>query len=573
MKSFDELGIDVSGINHQGKTLCPRCSSSRKKSNETCLSVNTDSGQFHCHNCGYAGGTQASIKEHYVAKTYIKPAYDFSENELSEEVYNYLHDERKLSLATLESNFIGTSPKGDITFPYIKDGVVNVKYRALDKSKFALIRGAETPLYGIQNLFEDGRLATKKIFITEGEIDALSLYECGFRHALSVPNGAGVEEEGHEQTTPKLEYLNDPDMVSVLQEIEQVVLVTDNDYKGKRLRDELTKRIGIEKCFTVDYPAGCKDINDVLVKLGFDAVVECVLGARPMLEGLVTVDSVNTDLVSYYSEGLEAGMECGIEEFDNLYTLKEGLITLVTGIPEVKKSTLMDNILVGYAQEHGLHTAMFSPETKPVSFHIGRLASIYTGKSLDRNDADRMTYGEFQEAAKWVGEHFTFLQPPNATLAEIIQLAKLSILRYGTKIIVIDPYSRIRVHTEREDKFIRDMLTDLSEFAGRYGVHIFIVAHPTKTETFGRGSSATTIKNYPIITPYMIKGAAEWFNSSDFILSLWRDLTVEDSPLKVYCLKSKYFHIAVSNKYCELDYDKRNWRLNSHGRLTNGASA
>jgi hypothetical protein len=72
---------------------------------------------------------------------------------------------------------------------------------------------------------------------------------------------------------------------------------------------------------------------------------------------------------------------------------------------------------------------------------------------------------------------------------------------------------------------------------------------------------------------HQIKGAAEWFNSSDFILSLWKDLTIEDAPLKVFCLKSKYYHVAVSNQYCELDYDRRNWRLISHARpLTNEAS-
>jgi twinkle protein len=571
MKSFKELGIDVSEIKNQGKTTCPRCSHKRKKKDETCLSVNVETGQFHCHNCGYSGGTQASIKEHYTQKSYIIPDYESVNVGLGTEAFDYLVS-RGLTEPTLEANYIGENTYGQILFPYIKGDVVNIKARSLDK-KFSLVKGAETCFYGIQNLFEDGRLATKKVFITEGEIDSLSLFECGFRHSLSVPNGAGVEEEGHPITTPKLEYLNDPDVVKIFEEVEEFILCTDADYKGQRLRDELAKRLGVERCFTVDYPVGCKDINDVLVQHGFEGVVECVSAARPLLPGLVTVDSLDNELLAYYDQGLEPGLTCGIDEFDNLYTLKDGLITLVTGIPEVKKSTLLDNILVGYAKKNDMHVAMFSPETKPVSFHVGRLASILTGKTMNRASKDRMDYVEFKAASEWVGKHFTFLQPPRATLPEIIQLAKLSILRYGTKIIVIDPYSRIRVETEREDKFIRDMLTDLSEFAVRYGVHIFIVAHPTKTETWGRSKSATEIKNYPIITPYQIKGAAEWFNSSDFILSLWKDLTIEDAPLKVFCLKSKYYHVAVSNQYCELDYDRRNWRLVSHARpLTNEAS-
>jgi twinkle protein len=39
------------------------------------------------------------------------------------------------------------------------------------------------------------------------------------------------------------------------------------------LREELARRIGKEVCWKVTYPEGCKDINEVLVKLGKDAVI------------------------------------------------------------------------------------------------------------------------------------------------------------------------------------------------------------------------------------------------------------------------------------------------------------
>src|SRR5215212_5090121 len=44
---FDRTGeIDV---------LCPQCSSTRKKRNVKCLSVNTVDGTWFCHHCGWAG--------------------------------------------------------------------------------------------------------------------------------------------------------------------------------------------------------------------------------------------------------------------------------------------------------------------------------------------------------------------------------------------------------------------------------------------------------------------------------------------------------------------------------------
>src|SRR5574338_339403 len=132
MKSFKELGIDVSHIEGQGKTTCPRCSIHRKKKDETCLSVNLQSGMFHCFNCGWSGGTKESavVKEHYEKRTdYVVPAYDLDDTGLSEEVIEYFKG-RGISEGTLKANYIGaTTHVGSpvVLFPYIKDKVVNVK--------------------------------------------------------------------------------------------------------------------------------------------------------------------------------------------------------------------------------------------------------------------------------------------------------------------------------------------------------------------------------------------------------------------------------------------------------------
>jgi len=537
------------------------------------LSVNIDAGVANCKNCGKVyitkTGDKQTLKETYVKKSYTMPQYDLQNTGLDEDVIDWF-GLRGISESTLRANYVGASEDRHgnllIEFPFLKgDTVVNIKFRTVKDKSFRLVGGAEKCFYGIQNLYTDGYLSTDKLYITEGEIDALTLFECGYRAAISVPNGANVEEEGMPPITPKLDYLEDPDIWGIIGSVKEVVLVTDSDYKGKRLKEEIAKRIGRDKCSYVSYPADCKDINEVLVKHGIEEVIDCMLRAEPMLQGIITVSSRNDELMTYYSEGLKEGLYSGIPEFDGLYTLDTGgRITLVTGVPEVKKSVMIDNITRGYAKENDLHIAMFSPETRPVEFHIGRLASIHTGLKFGSPlDADRMTYTEFKEAREWIDKHYVFLQPEKNTIEEVLALAKLSVMKYGTKILVIDPYSKLRVDSDVEHKFIRNMLNDIGEFAARYNVHVFIVAHPTKVEMFARGKAdgETRIKNYPPVTPYMIKGAAEWYNSADFILSLWRNVEYENSPLRVYCFKSKYFHIAKSNEYCELPYNFDNWRL------------
>lgn len=422
LEPFIKKGI--TGLNtstEQQKVLCPQCSAKRKKKDEPCLSVNLSSGLFSCHNCGYSGGVKTQvnkIKEVYTFKHYSKPNYEFSDWSLTKEAIEYFKS-RGISKQTLEINKVGSAStkfvKTDekesllITFPFIKhDNVVNVKYRSVDDKRMRSVKNAEVCFYGMQNLYEDGYLGTNKILITEGEIDSLSLYEAGFKYAISVPNGANVEEEGRERITPKLEYLDDNDITVILENVAEVILVTDNDYKGKRLRDELAQRIGIDKCFYVEYPSNCKDINDVLVNHGVDTVADIVMSAKPMLKGLVEVSDLSDRLLDFYSHGLQRGLECGIEAFDEIYSLESGLITLVTGVPESYKSTFIDNIVHGYAYQNDLHVAMFSPETKPTELHIGRLTCIHTGLSLSRDEENYMTYEDFKEAGEWVNKHFSF---------------------------------------------------------------------------------------------------------------------------------------------------------------------
>lgn len=521
MQNFEDFGINLNGETGQIKTTCPNCSAHRKKKTEPCLSVNTELGVAKCHNCGFAVNIKGyQMQENFVKKPHSIPDYHYEE---SQGLYDYFKA-RGISPETLRANKVGASPDGDgIMFPYIKDKVVNVKYRSFDKSKFRLAKGAEICMYGIQNLFMDGFLATKKVFIVEGEVDALSLYEVGFPFVLSVPNGACVEEEGCAPITPRFEFLEDPDIAIILGEVDEIVLATDMDYKGRRLADELSKRLGQERCSKVEFPAGMKDANDVLVSLGKDALVEAMLSAKPMVTGLVSIKDLKDSATDFYEHGLEAGMPCGIDSLDGVYTLQLGLLTLVTGIPEIGKSTVLDNMLVGYAKENGLKVAYFSPETKPVQFHVARLASIHNGQKFGTpDDDDRMSYKEYSDSLDWLNDHFHFIQPKKNTLEEILTLAKVSVLQHGTNILVIDPYSRIVMDSDVEHRFIRNMLNELSEFGNKYNVHIFVVAHPTKLEPAGRSSNPQQMKDYPVVTPYNIKGACYSADTEYLSKSGWK---------------------------------------------------
>jgi hypothetical protein len=152
-----------------------------------------------------------------------------------------------------------------VAFPYfVDDEHVNTKFRALGQKSFCQEPDAPHLFYGLDDLRDqvDGLIA-------EGEIDKLSLEEAGYVNAISVPNGAN----------PNLAYLERS--ASHIAHIQRWGIAVDTDEKGKALAEALADRLGRERCRRVVWSEGCKDANDVLVRLGADVVRACIAAAQP----------------------------------------------------------------------------------------------------------------------------------------------------------------------------------------------------------------------------------------------------------------------------------------------------
>ena len=116
-----------------------------------------------------------------------------------------------------------------ICFPYLEDGVMkNMKFRDAAKH-FKMVKGAELIPWNI-----DAIKGKEKCYITEGEIDALSLIAAGLEEVVSVPNGAGGAN---------LQWL-DRFVESHFDDKTEIILAMDTDRRGVELRDELVRRLG-----------------------------------------------------------------------------------------------------------------------------------------------------------------------------------------------------------------------------------------------------------------------------------------------------------------------------------------
>lgn len=431
MKNWPETGIDTRGKSSgEVKTTCPRCSASRKKKTYPCLNVNLDEGVWHCWHCGWAGSLkQGEYSRPALTKTYRKPDYVRSATGLPERALQWFTT-RGISEQVLVRNQIGHGmqyfPQIEqeatcVMFPYRRRGeVVNVKYRTADKM-FRMEGGCERILYGLDDVGE-------RLVWVEGEIDKLSVEVAGIASCVSVPDGAPAPDS--KQYESKFDFLDAPELARASVHI----IAVDNDAPGLRLRDELVRRLGPDKCRIVDWPDGCKDANDVLMQLGVDALSGCINDARELpIVGAHDVADFMDDIQRLYERGIPRGVSTGWKCLDEHYNVRAGDVTVITGAPNSGKSEWLDALTVNLAQLHGWRIGVFSPEQGTKAEHAAKLAEKHTGKPFNAGPTPRMTAAELDQAMTWAQDHYTWIDPDEPTLTSLLTIARQLVLRRGVR--------------------------------------------------------------------------------------------------------------------------------------------
>lgn len=434
--------------------------------------------------------------------------------------------------------------KGNIlAFPFVQGGaVVNEKYRGPLK-KFFQRKGGKRTFFNA-DVLSDGRLESgeRKLIITEGEIDCISAAQAGFEHAVSVPDGAPPAEgemqplDPSTEATGKFEFLYNNR--HALAKIKRFIIAVDNDAPGKRLADELVRRLRPTRCEFVTYPEGCKDLNEVLVKWGNEGVREVLFRSSPYpVQGLYR-------LSEYPDPGPVIRYDTGWELLDPHFKLIIPTLTVVTGIPSHGKSQFVMNMLVNWAQMYKLRAVIFSPEMDTVP-HL-------------RDRFRAMLGGAYYEADSFVENHFTFIDADMAQstseeergLDWVLERATDAVLRDGIRLLVIDPWNEIehaRRRDENTDEYISRALRALKRWGKSYGVAVIVIAHPTKDVVDIRGK---------IRKPHLydIHGSAHWFNKCDAGLIVHRDF--ETGLTEVTVAKARHKQIGTPGSVrMEFDVD------------------
>ncbi len=562
-----ELKIDTKGRSRgQVKTLCPKCSHTRKNRHEPCLSVNLDMNRWLCHHCGWKGpepgfatargqvgpgapaiGARLRSDEREAPRVYARP--DELPPTPEERFRTALLDfwrSRGISEATVDAFKITADQKG-MHFPYYRnDELINIKHRwyqvstdqetgeIVKKKRHRMEAGAELIFY---NLDECERAST--VYIVEGEPDVLAMREAGYTAVISPPNGAPAENVDIGKAN--FDYL--PSGQALFETATRVVMCGDMDVPGRRLMDELARRIGKEKCWRVEWPEGYKDANEVLADefLGGDGVRHYVETARPYpVEGITQpIDYI--DELWKYEHATEQGVRLSEwAGFSEIVRISEGQLSIWTGIPSSGKSVFLNHLTLHLALEHGWKIGVFSPEYHPTELHVRDLIECALGKPMNTAFNKHATRDEVTAILEKITEHYRFILPPEPSLDEVLYRAQALVYREGIKFLIIDPWTELdqsRPNGMSATDWVDICLKRIRRFGRKHEVHVAVVAHPTKMKPI---EDREGTRQWPVVTPYDISDSRHWYEMADVICSVWRDKMQPTEPVEIHVQKVRF---------------------------------
>lgn len=548
IESRREYEISPTRQTGEQSMVCPKCSHTRTKKSDKPMHWNAEKEAGYCHHCQ----TSFSVPRSIAKPEYKRPEWK-NNTELSDGVVQWF-EKRGISQFTLRqmkvTEGIEYMPQvgkemNTVQFNYFReDELINVKYRTGDK-KFKMFKDGELIFYNLDSIRD-----TDTAIITEGEIDALSFYEAGIHNVVSVPNGASTG-------TNNLQYLDN--CTDYFEGKTSIILATDNDLPGVNLRNDLASRLGVERCYRVHFRE-CKDANEYLQKNGKEALIKVIEEKEAFpVEGIFTARDLFDDLDLLYKEGLKKGFLVDDPQLDECLSFERGRLYTITGIPGHGKSEFLDQWLALLNIKHGLKFGYFSPENYPLQLHQSKLISRLTGSKFGQM---WMPYSEFIDAMNYVSENFYWVMPKDEfNLTTILERARYLVFRRGISGFVIDPYNKLEHKMERgesETNYISRFLDQLINFSHKTNVAVFLVAHPRKMQK----ERDTEVKKMEVPNLYDINGSANFYNKTDFGITIYRDFV--DQKVDVYIQKVKFKHLGRVGRI-SYSYSEANGRFEMYG--------
>ncbi len=209
----------------------------------------------------------------------------------------------------------------------------------------------------------------KRLVITEGEVDMLSVYEAARNQfpVVSLPNGA---QAAAKTITACEEYLR---------KFEQILLFFDNDKVGKEATDACVKLLG-QRCKIV-LLNGYKDANEALKAGKAQEIVSALYNAKGYKpSSVVTVRDIYQQALKRPQMGLSFPWPSATKAS---LGIRRGEIHIVAAAPKIGKTEYQHELIQHVTEHHNLKVGVFSLEEKPVKT-VKKIAGKYMGKQFTK---------------------------------------------------------------------------------------------------------------------------------------------------------------------------------------------
>lgn len=537
--------------------LCPVCKGGDHRDQWT-FSINLTSGLCNCPRgqCGYrANFVQLCRDMRYPLdygeeKTYRKYP-PRPKVEVRDGAVDYL-GRRGISAETVRAWRVTThkSRPHILVFPFFdeKGDLRAIKYRntqyvkgVTHGSKEWTDPSAMPLLYGMDMIGEQ----RDELVITEGQIDALSLYECGIKNAVSVPMGK----------TNFAWYANCKHFV---ESFKSIVVFGDREGSRITLVDELSKRLPGTILLKQVPPAAYldrKDANDILTRYGADEVRKAYEAAElPRIERVTELSEVPPQHPRDYRNVLT-----GFTQIDSRTNgILDGQVMLITGRSGNGKSTFMSQMVCNFLQQRK-RVFIYSGEMTPTQVRHEIELQLAGPKHIYKveNTKSRLTEYYPDEAAQklmaqWY-KGFVYLYTNNddedgeTQRDTLLQTIERAVCANGIEVVCVDNLMTAITEsvTRQEDMYLAQskFVSRLKRMAAKYGLYVILIAHPRKTTN-------KELENDDV------SGSSDIVNKVDISLTYAR---VKDNPAvqaQVQITKNReYGELAVKKEALNMRYE------------------
>jgi twinkle protein len=294
--------------------------------------------------------------------------------------------------------------------------LVNIKSRTLPPAEkdFRRITGYPSILFN-----GDCVEGTEEVYICEGEIDALTLWQAGIKNVVGVTCGAGTFH---------------PEWIDQLAKAKKIFLCYDPDEEGQKGAREVGRRLGYDRCFNVALPDG-QDLNEFFQKHDIFEFQTLVNEARQFdVSGIISIEQ---GFEKFRAEVSNPEMATGLmtpwpSVNQRIKTgFQPGELVVLSAPPKIGKSTWALQITT-YNALQGIASLFFCLEMRTMKV-IKKVIQCHTkAEELGPTEIEHAEY-DFTEKPLYLG--YSHQKPE---LSRIIETIKAAVQRYGLKLVVFD---------------------------------------------------------------------------------------------------------------------------------------